>query len=647
MTNLLFAVAASAAAVSLPPVVVEASRTDRAPLEMPASVHVVGEGEISSSAAHDAVDLLSKVAPELHVHRLGAGNPALAEFSLRGYGESGHGRTLVLVDGERLNAPDMNRPNLSRIPLDGVSKIEILGGSQNVLQGDGASAGVINFVTEPADDMRRSYVEFRGGSWGTLGAALGTRGGFADEGLRYWADASWDRSDGYRSHSGYELWNANAGLRKSWSDRASLRVSAFYADAQYDLPGALTWEEWQRDPRGSKAAEDRYHRATAGFNATFRVQLNAENALRFVQTLSSRRMWAYQQGESYGAKWYSDGDYDLLSDRSLLEWLNSTSLFGRERESVVGVQHAVDFMKEWSDSGYGGSKADHSRQTMDFYAQETFHCTDCFALQLGGRYSRTWSYNERSTPDWKNVHLGAFDVALIARPAETAKVYAKLSRTYRNPFLDEVPYDIRTWTPAGLLDPEKGWSAEVGGRWEPTDEFFVDVDAYCSWLEDEIFYDPVAGNNVNAEDRTVRRGVDVRLGWEREKVCGVSAGASFVKATFDGGTFGRNAIPLVPEATVSVNGRVWLWNECFVFGGYRFQSDMYSCSDFANDADTLSWFGVFHVGVTYEPTFLEGLRISAVVDNLFDERYCDFSTYGTQYYPAAGRSFAVTVRYAF
>lgn len=92
--------AAVSVATNLPTVVVEASRLDRTPLEIPSAVHVIAQDEIRSSGARDAVDLLYKKAPELHIRHLGAANPALAEISMRGYGENGHGRTLVLVDGE-------------------------------------------------------------------------------------------------------------------------------------------------------------------------------------------------------------------------------------------------------------------------------------------------------------------------------------------------------------------------------------------------------------------------------------------------------------------------------------------------------------------------------------------------------------------
>ena len=246
--------------------------------------------------------------------------------------------------------------------------------------------------------------------------------------------------------------------------------------------------------------------------------------------------------------------------------------------------------------------------------------------------------------------MWACDVALVWNPAEDAKVYAKASRTYRNPFMDEIPYDPRTWTPAGLLDPEHGWNAEVGFSWRAAEEFSFGGDAYYTALQDEIFYDAVHGNNVNSDDETARRGFDLHAAWERDKLAGLSLAFSYVKATFDGGTFGRNLIPLVPETALAANGRVWLWDAAWVFGGYRFQGDMTSVSDFGNDFAAVGWYGLFHVGAAYEPDFADwvrGFKLTATVDNLFDESYCDYATYGANYYPGAGRSFTVSIRYEF
>ena len=86
-----------------------------------------------------------------------------------------------------------------------------------------------------------------------------------------------------------------------------------------------------------------------------------------------------------------------------------------------------------------------------------------------------------------------------------------------------------------------------------------------------------------------------------------------------------------------------------VFGGYRFRTDCRSTSDFANEYEKIPSFGLFHVGVQYSPTCfgLDGLTLAFTVDNLFDKNYCDYSTYGTAYWPGAGRSYMFTVRCEF
>jgi len=274
-------------------------------------------------------------------------------------------------------------------------------------------------------------------------------------------------------------------------------------------------------------------------------------------------------------------------------------------------------------------------------------------LQLGGRYSRAWAYNSLCERDRREDNLGAFEAALVLNPTDDSKIYVKETRFYRNPFLDEVPgrYDAGyNWVNTEILAPETGWTTEFGVDWGLTDELSVGADAYFMRLEDEIFYNAVTYNNENSDDPTWRRGFDAHVAWERDKLAGLSVAASYVKATFDGGAFGGNLIPLVPEMTVSANVRVWLWDDCYVFGGYRYQSGMYSCSDFNNEFDKMDWYNVFHVGAAYEPTFvawLEGFKFSVTVDNIFDENYCDYATYGSQYYPGAGRCFAFSVRYEF
>lgn len=627
-------------------IAVEASRIESRAMEMPSAVQVITQREIAGSGANNVVELLARKVPAVHIRNLGAGNPALAEVALRGYGENGHGRTLILVDGEQLNSPDLNTPNLARIPLNSVTKLEVLKGPQNVLLGDAASGGALNITTEAEDYERKSAIELHGGSWGALGGSANTRGGIEDELLKYWASGAWEHSEGYRANSGFDIWNLNGGLKKEWENGSNWRISAFYNDAQYELPGAVSYHEMRQHPRRSYAMDDRYHRATYGLNSIANIQFNDENVLRVTSTFSTRYMHAQQQG----AGWFSDNEFDIYSYKLLPEWINKSAVAGYENEFIVGAQYAYDVLSGCMNSNAALQHPDYARNMADVFAQDTFHLNDQWALQAGGRYSHFWAFNNLCAKRHRAAGASAANFALLFNPNDDAKLYMKVARMYRNPFLDEVParFDANyNWVNTRILKPEQGWSAELGGEWEAAEEVTLGAAAYYSWLNDEIFYNAVTGNNINSPDDTVRWGGELHAAWERDKVAGVALAANYVRATFSGGDFNHNLVPLVPEVTFTANAKLWLWDECFVFGGYRFQGNAFSCSDFNNAFAKLPWYGIFHLGLTYEPSFVSGLKCTLACANLCDKHYCDYATYGSSYYPAQGRTFTLSLSYEF
>ena len=649
--NTLVLAAALAVTNNLGTVVVEASRLGQTPQNLPQNVQVITREEIARSGARDVADLLSKAAPSVTLNRLGGNNPALTQISMGGYGENGFGRVLVLVDGERLNSPDMNAPNLAQISLAAVKQIEILSGPQTVLHGDGASAGMINIVTEPTDYERHGAVEAHVGSWGTAGASMAIRGGVEEDGVLYWASGAYDRSDGYRDHSSFDVYNANGGVRKNFANGSWLRVSAFYNDSDYDLPGYLTRAQWRDDPRQSTATDDFYRRTTYGLRATASAQLDDENAIRVTGAASHRHM----KSRTYG---YWDVDYEIYSYEATPEWVNTSDVFGLENELVAGATFRYDRNDAKTPLAYGGASGRLSRPTMAFFAQDTLHLTDALAVQLGGRYERLWMRDDRkgsyNAPTSRASDQYAYDVAILFRPVDDLKAYVRFSRFFRAPFLDE--HDGK----GEMLRPETGYMADVGADWTFLDEFKLGGNLYASRLKDEIFYNPYMryGTNMNSSDDTLREGFNLRVGWSREKVAGVRLAYSFVRAEFDGGEYDGKRIPLVPEQTLSLTGRVYLWDDCFVFGGYRYQTSQWAASDFRNTgayavsrkAGRIPGFGLFHVGAEYAPTFvswIDGFKIGFSIDNLFDKKHCDYATYGTAFYPGTGRCYMLTVRYEF
>jgi outer membrane receptor protein involved in Fe transport len=88
-------------------------------------------------------------------------HPTAQGVSLRGIGPSGVSRTLVLVDGIPFNDPFGGWVYWTRVPLNSVSRIEVVDGSSSSLYGNYAMGGVINIVgSRPARrtvDLRAQY----------------------------------------------------------------------------------------------------------------------------------------------------------------------------------------------------------------------------------------------------------------------------------------------------------------------------------------------------------------------------------------------------------------------------------------------------------------------------------------------------------
>ena len=644
------AVATSSIATNLPTIVVEASRLGKTALEMPQFVEIVSREQVADSGAQDAVDLVSRQTG-VFVRHLGGGNPALTQVAMRGYGENSFGRLLMVVDGERLNNPDMSAPNLSRIPLGAIDHVEVLHGPQTVLHGDNASAGMINIVTDTKNYEKKTSIELRGGSWDTYGTRLATRGGDEEEMVAYWASLDWLTSSGYRDRSDYDIWNVNAGVRKDWQNGAFSRLSIFYSDSEYDLPGGLTKAQWKRNRRMSAYPDDYAQFYTYGLNSTTYGVINDENALKLEFTASRRKANAHYD---YGTYYYNY-ESDIYSFGLTPQYIYTGRIGRFDNELTVGGSFRYDLQhgaERYMGSYSSFDKPDRTRWTTGAFVQDEFFLLDNLSFVLGARLERAMARNEQADKRARNDNEVAYEAALNWRPVDTAKLFAKWSRFYRNPFLDETPWYTNPrgiYVPRDILSPERGYSVDFGGDWNFLDDFDVGGVLFVSETKHEVFYDAGKYANVNSDDDVLRQGLELHTGWEREKVAGIHLRYALTYAKFEEGDYNSKYVPLVPMHQVRLDGRVWLWDECFVRGGYQYVAKQVSCSDFANAYDRIPAYGIFSVGVQYQPTwrYLNGFTFAFDVSNLFDKNYCDYSTYGSSYYPGAGRCYMLSVKYEF
>src|SRR5436190_7362122 len=90
------------------------------------------------------IDFL-KLEPSLDV-RERAPNGLQADLSIRG---GTFGQTLIVVDGQRMNDAQSGHHNMDLpLPLESISRIEVLRGSGSTMYGSDATGGVVNIVTQ-------------------------------------------------------------------------------------------------------------------------------------------------------------------------------------------------------------------------------------------------------------------------------------------------------------------------------------------------------------------------------------------------------------------------------------------------------------------------------------------------------------------
>ena len=131
--------------IRTPLVQITAARVEQNVLDTPGNVTTIDREKIERSGARDLPDLLRREAG-LYVTNTTT-NREGSTVEARGFNNGGGNgaRTLVLVDGRRVNEEDSGQVDWSFLTLDNVDRVEIVRGPVSAAYGDNALAGV-NFT---------------------------------------------------------------------------------------------------------------------------------------------------------------------------------------------------------------------------------------------------------------------------------------------------------------------------------------------------------------------------------------------------------------------------------------------------------------------------------------------------------------------
>ncbi len=212
--------------VTLPEVVVTATRLETRSDAVISDVTVIDTEELQKQSGRTLSEVLTRLAGVQMSANGGPGNTT--SVYIRG---SKAGHVLLLIDGLRLGSASTGNPSFDNIALESIERIEVLKGPASSLYGSDAVGGVVQIFTKKGGKNYKPSASLTLGSDShrAVGAGLSGTSGV----LRYAVGAS------HRSENGFSASNEKAGSYTFNPDRDAYRQTTGYLN--FELDAAPGW----------------------------------------------------------------------------------------------------------------------------------------------------------------------------------------------------------------------------------------------------------------------------------------------------------------------------------------------------------------------------------------------------------------------
>jgi outer membrane cobalamin receptor len=375
-----------------------------------------------------AVDIL-RADPSLNLQAR-AGEGVQADLSIRG---TTFEQSLVLVDGLRVNDPETGHLNLDiPIPLDAITRIDVLHGSGSTFYGSDAIGGAVNFLTgrpaeAPAGASAFTLVARSGaGNYGSLEdhlRAAYSRAAFADQ-----LTGSRDQSDGFIYDRNYA---SNALANETWLTTAPGTTDILLAASDRPYGANLFYGDypsWER---------------TKAWLASIQQQLGQRTAASFGYVRHTDQFVLFVNQPAIYENNHITTSYEGALRRADDLGRNTTLAYGLEADG---------------DSIHSNSLGQHARNQEAGYANLSLRALGRFSLSLGAREEVLSGLGSVFSPSV----AGAFTLT------STLRLRASAGHGFRQPTYVDLYYADPTTIGNPNLKPESSWSYEAGADWTPS-----------------------------------------------------------------------------------------------------------------------------------------------------------------------------------
>ena len=303
---------------------------------------------------------------------------------------------------------------------------------------------------------------------------------------------------------------------------------------------------------------------------------------------------------------------------------------------------------------------DITQTTAAFYANGTVALRPDTDVTVGGRYQRnaisardtydatapSGTGDAQGSPLDRSEWQYAAQAGIEHRITPALAVFGHVAHSFRLPNADErvgqaVAFNWPTPTPTNFdLRTQRSNEAEAGFR-ARLGAFNWQSSAYDMRLQDEVFYSPATGTNINL-DPTHHYGVENIAGLQVSPTVRLRGTLTYTRAVFTEGQYAGNDIPLISKWTAS-GGLTWnIWDKFVVYDvTVRYAGERRLDNDFANVQPMISAHTLvdMRIGGAYK-----NATWSVAVENIFNEMYFDYGIASTttlgryNAYPQPGRT---------
>ena len=576
--------------LTLDPVVVTATRTATPLSQVGSSVTVVTAEEIEEKGQTKVIDVLRSV-PGLNITQTGGMGASVAIYQ-RGT-DTKH--TLVLIDGIEFRDASSTGggANLANISTDNVERIEIVRGAQSVIYGSDAIGGVINIITQKGSSEPHGYASIERGAYQTTQTTAGISGGsdnthasFSYSHIDSQGFSSYNEKDGFTEDDGYKNTNFSLNVGVDFSKTFTMNMNFRLADSEYEFDSGYYDAFWNYTMADTDAVTD---------------SLEIAGRTEGVWSLLDGKWTIVLGASATDSNHTTTGTYDNYEYNGRVTKLDlqNTIKLNDRHTFLVGLETE----KEQYDTSFGDDGDVNNKAA--FIQDQIF--IDDFAVALGIRLDNHEEFGTETT--WRIAP--AYTV-----PGSGTKLKASFATGFKAPSL----YQLYSYYGNTDLDPETSTSVDFGIEQAFFDSsLIVAVTVFHNDIDDYIGYSFVTSQYYNIAELTTK-GVETSVDFYPCDFADLKLGYTYTDSE-DGDGVRKARIPL-HKATFDVN--LYPIDEVLLNVGILYLGERY---DGSYSDETLGGYTLVNLSASWQ--FVENLKITARVDNLFDKQYEEVAGYGT------------------